>query len=164
MKVKKSFGYDRTKEEFVKRSTGRPSKADLSRNQGAGRKNLRRRNGTVGEKQNLEEMLKERVNAKITALGDVTRIAVSGSRTSELETEVLSGDVDDRRVTKDAAIAGSEFTRKANGGVYPKNEAEGKVSSVDKEVSRNQENKGTEETTAVKNDHNSGNGRGVCRV
>ena len=75
---------------------------------------------------------------KDTAEGDVTRIAVSGSRTSEIETEVLSGDVDDRRVTKDAAVAGSEFTRKTMEVFTPENEAEGKVTSVDE------------------NDHNSG--------
>ena len=60
---------------------------------------------------------------EVTAKGDVTRIAVSGSRTSEMETEVLSADVDDRRVTKDATTAGSECTRKATE-VSTKNEAE----------------------------------------
>ena len=63
--------------------------------------------------------------------------------------------VDDRRATKDATIAGSECTRKEME-VSTKNEAEGKCSSVDEEVSRNQESKGTEGSTSVGDDHNSG--------
>ena len=65
-------------------------------------------------------MVKDRKNAKIeegrekfAVKGDVTRKAVSGSQTSEMEAELLSADVDDRRVTEDAPIAGSDFTRKA---------------------------------------------------
>ena len=46
------------------------------------------------------------------AKSDVTPFVVSGSRTSETEAELFSVDVDDRRVTKDAAIVGSERTRK----------------------------------------------------
>ena len=76
-----------------------------------------------------------REREKVTAKGDVTRIVVSGSRTSEIEPELLSADVEDRRVTKDAAIAGSECTGKAME-VSTKNEAERKYSSVDEEVSR----------------------------
>ena len=91
---------------------------------------------------------------KVIANCDVTRIAVSRSRTSEIETELLSADVDDRKVTKDAPIVGSECTRKAME-VSTKNEAAGKVSWVDEEVSRNPESKGTEETTSVGDDHNS---------
>ena len=37
---------------------------------------------------------------EVTAKGDVARIAVSGSRTSETEAELLSVDVEDPRVTK----------------------------------------------------------------
>ena len=51
-------------------------------------------------------------------------MSVSGSRTSGTQVEIL---VDDRRVTKDATIAGSECTRKATE-VSTKNEAEGKSS------------------------------------
>ena len=87
--AREAFGHDGTKEEFVKRSTRRPSKEDLSRNQGVGRKIL------------------------WTRKGDVTRIAVSGSRSSETEAEPLSADVDGRRSTEDTALAGSECTRKA---------------------------------------------------
>ena len=77
-------------------------------------------------------------------------MSVSGSRTSGTQVEIL---VDGRRVTKDATIAGSECTRKATE-VSTKNEAEGKSSSVDEEVSRNQESKGTEETIdSVGDDH-----------
>ena len=50
---------------------------------------------------------------KVTAKGDVTRITVSGSRTSETETELLSVDVEDPRVAEDTADAGSECTQKA---------------------------------------------------
>ena len=71
------FENEGTKEEFVKRSTGRLSKA-------------------FGEEQNLEEMMKERRNAKaeegkekVTAQSDVTRRAASGSRTFETEAEIL---------------------------------------------------------------------------
>ena len=89
---------------------------------------------------------------KVTAEGGVTRIAVSGSRTSEIEAKRFSADVDDCRV--DAAIAGRAITWKAME-VSAKNEAEGKVSSVDEEVGRNQGSKGAEEATAVGDDHNS---------
>ena len=44
--------------------------------------------------------------AKLVAKGGVTRIAGSGSQTSEMEAELPSDDADERRVTKDAAIAG----------------------------------------------------------
>ena len=84
---------------------------------------------------------------KVTAEGDVTRIVVSGSRTSEVEAELLSADVDDRRVTKDAAAV-SECTRKATE-ASTKNEAERKYSPVGEEVSRDQESKGTEGTTSI---------------
>ena len=57
-------GHGGTKEEFAQRSTGGPPKAKWSSNQGAGRENLRRRHGTFGEKQNSEDMPKERRNAK----------------------------------------------------------------------------------------------------
>ena len=69
--------------------------------------------------------MKERRNAKkkegrekFFATGDVTRMAVSGSRTSEIQAELLSADVDDRRDTKDPAFAGSDS--EGNGCVYPK--------------------------------------------
>ena len=59
----------------------------------------------VQEKQILDEMMKDRRNDKVeegrekgAAESDVTRVAVSGSRTSETEAEILSADVDDRRV------------------------------------------------------------------
>ena len=66
MTGKNSFlGCNGTKEEFVKRSTGRSLKAEFSRNQGAGRKKLKRRKEAFGEKQNLEEVMKERRNAKV---------------------------------------------------------------------------------------------------
>ena len=60
--------------------------------------------------------------------------------------------------TKDATIARRECTRKAME-VSTKNEAEGNCSSVDEEVSRNQESKGTEGSTSVGDDHNSGMAR-----
>ena len=44
--------------------------------------------------------------------GDVTRIAEGGSRTSEIEAEFLSAVMDNRRVAKEAANAGSEGTQK----------------------------------------------------
>ena len=61
----------------------------------------------------------------------------------------------DRRVTKGATSGGSECTRKAME-VSAKNEAEGQFSSVDKEVSRNQESTGTVGITSVGDDHDSG--------
>ena len=51
-KERRASGYDGTKAEFVERSTGRSSKADYSRHQGAGRKIVKRGNGAFGE-QNL---------------------------------------------------------------------------------------------------------------
>ena len=97
----------------------------------------------------------EKRREKVTAEGDVTRIAVSGSRTSETVAEIFSADVEDQRVTKDAAIAGSARTWKAMK-VSTRNEAEGKFSSVDEENSRNPESKGTEGTTSIGDNHNSG--------
>ena len=76
----------------------------------------------------------EEGRVEVTTEGDVARIAVRGSRTSNMEAELLSADVDDRRVTEDAAIAGSDFTRKAT-------EASPKTKQmyfpVDQEVCRN---------------------------
>ena len=43
---------------------------------------------------------------KLTAKSDVTGTGVSGSRTSEIETERFSADVDDRIATKEPALAG----------------------------------------------------------
>ena len=103
---------------------------------------------------NLEDMMKEGRNSKVekgrekvTAESDLTRMVVSGCRTSEKEADILSADVNDRRVTLDATIAGSECTRKAE--VSTKNEAERQYSSVDEEVSPNQESKGTWAFTSV---------------
>ena len=50
---------------------------------------------------------------------DVTQIVVSGSRTSEIEAELFSADVDERRVTKHAIIAGSVHSE-GNGRVHQK--------------------------------------------
>ena len=63
--------------------------------------------------------------------------------------------MDDRRVTKDAAVAGSECTRKAVE-VSSRSGAEGKFPPADEDVRRNQASKGTEETTSVGDDHDSG--------
>ena len=111
--------------------------------------------------------MKERRNAKaeegrekVTAKGGVTRIVVSGSRTSELAAELFSAHVDDQRVTKDATVAGSECTRKAME-VSTRNGAEGEFLSVDEDVRRNQESKGTEETTFVSQLRDGGR---TCRV
>ena len=43
---------------------------------------------------------------KVTAKGDVTRIVVSGSRTSEVEAELHSADVDDPRGTRRRSYCG----------------------------------------------------------
>ena len=92
---------------------------------------------------------------KVTAKGDITRTVVSGSRICEVESELLSADVDGRRVPKDAAVAGSECTWKAME-VSTQNGTEGISSSVDEEVSRNQESKQRNGgTTSVGDDHNS---------
>ena len=71
---------------------------------------------------------------------------VSGSRTSEIGAELLSADVDDRRVTKDAKAIE----------VSTKNETEGKFSSVAEESGRKQESKGKEGTASIGHDHDSG--------
>ena len=48
---------------------------------------------------------------KVAAKGDVTQMAVNGSRSSVTEAEIRSADVDDRRVTNEAASAGRDGTR-----------------------------------------------------
>ena len=110
------------KKEFLQRSTRRHSKADFSGN-------VRERDGRISgeEMRRTEEIMKDRRNAqmqegrgKVTADCDVTRMAVSRSRTSEMEPELLSADVDDRRVTEDAAVAGRGFRSEGNGGVCAK--------------------------------------------
>ena len=64
-----------------------------------------------------------------------------------MEAEFLSVDVDDRMVTKNAAIAGSECTQTTEAST--KIGTEGQFSSGDEEVSRHQESKGTEGITSV---------------
>ena len=61
----------------------------------------------------------------------------------------------DRRVTKDATVAGSEYNRKTVE-VSTTNGAEGNYPSVDEDVRRNQEGKETEETILVGDGQNSG--------
>ena len=63
------------------------------------------------KKQNLDDMLKERRNAKVeeerekaTARGGVTRQVVARSRASETVVELLSADVDGRRNAKDTTL------------------------------------------------------------
>ena len=55
-------------------------------------------------RQNLEETVnatwRKGESEKVTVKGDVTRTAVSGSRTSEIKAELFSADVDDRRVRR----------------------------------------------------------------
>ena len=80
---------------------------------------------------------------------------MSGSQTPEMKAEILSADVDDRRVTKQAAGFGREGTRKAMW-VSTRIGTEAKFSSVDEEVSRNRESKGTEETILVEDGQNYG--------
>ena len=85
---------------------------------------------------------------KVTAKSHVTQVAVRGTRTSEAEAEILSAQLDDRRFTEYAAIAGSPCTRKAME-VAAKNGAEENIPPVHEEVSRNQESKETEGIDSV---------------
>ena len=96
-----------------------------------------------------EERQNEEGREKLVAKGGVTRIVASGCQTSEMEADLLSADVDDRRVTEDAAVAGSVLTRKAME-VSINNEAGRKAFfSVDGEVNQVQGSMGSEEVTAV---------------
>ena len=53
------------KKSLLREAPEDPSKAYFARNHGVGRKNFKRRDGTFGDKQNLEEMMKEKRNAKV---------------------------------------------------------------------------------------------------
>ena len=64
---------------------------------------------------------------KVTAKGDVTRIVVSGSRTSEMEAELLSADVDDRRGTRRRSNCGEWVHSEGNGGVHQKRSRKKKI-------------------------------------
>ena len=101
---------------------------------------------------------------ELTAKGVVvTQTGVGGSQTPEMEAELLSAEVDDRGVTEDAAIAGSDFAQKAME-IPVKREAEGKVLPMEEAVDRSQESKGFEEGTAVKDVQSTKMGRRFCCV
>ena len=84
--------------ELVERSAGRPSKTDFSRNQGAGRKNLPRRNGTFGPWKKFGrtgETPKWRKGGKSLS-PNVVSLGWRGSRASDMEAELPSDDMDGR--------------------------------------------------------------------
>ena len=102
-------GCDGKEKDYAKRSARRIFKSRFfkkSRNQREERLSEEEMQ-LLGKKHGLERMYKDRRHAKmeewrekLAAEGEVTRIPGSGSQTSEMEAELLSAGVDDRRVTK----------------------------------------------------------------
>ena len=86
------MGYDETKEEFVKRSTGRSSKVDFQEFWELDERISKEEVELLRENQNLEEMMKEKRNAKVEEreIEKKTTAKISGSRISETEAEILS--------------------------------------------------------------------------
>ena len=91
---------------------------------------------------------KWREGEKVVAKGGVTRMAASGPETSTMQAELPSDDVDDRKVTEDAALAGCSHTE--DDGCVHQCEEGGKVSSVKEEVIQAHGSMGIAEVTASK--------------
>ena len=116
-KARVACGYDGKEQDFAKRSAGRISQADFSRNWR--RHPFRGRKGIIGKEYAKMEKGREKFAAKF----EVACTAGSGSQTSEMEAGPLSAEVEDRKEEKSFSKnniwktwRGSRWNAKMDGG------------------------------------------------